>query len=64
MFKCFTWNLGHRLKKIPSQMKAVVKKRWYDWLRGKDLNLRPSGYEPDVSTFLPIKITQHIKKAR
>ena len=26
MFKCFTWNLGHRLKKIPSQMKAVVKR--------------------------------------
>ena len=24
MLKCFTWNLGHRLKKIPSQMKAVV----------------------------------------
>ena len=24
MFKCLTWNLGHRLKKIPSQMKAVV----------------------------------------
>ena len=26
MLKCFTWNLGHRLKKIPSQMKAVVKR--------------------------------------
>jgi len=24
MLKCFTWNLGHRLKKIPSQIKAVV----------------------------------------
>ena len=24
MLKCFTWNLGHRIKKIPSQMKAVV----------------------------------------
>ena len=24
MFKCLTWNLGHRLKKIPSQMKAVM----------------------------------------
>ena len=26
MFKCFTWNLGHRLKKIPSQMKAAVER--------------------------------------
>jgi len=24
MLKCFTWNLGHRLKKIPSQIKAAV----------------------------------------
>ena len=24
MFKCLTWNLGHRLKKIPSQMKAAM----------------------------------------
>jgi len=24
MLKCFTWNLGHRLKKIPSQIKAMV----------------------------------------
>ena len=24
MFKCLTWNLGYRLKKIPSQMKAVM----------------------------------------
>ena len=24
MFKCFTWNLGYRLKKISSQMKAVL----------------------------------------
>ena len=24
MLRCITWNLGHRLKKIPSQIKAVV----------------------------------------
>ena len=24
MFKCFTWNLGYRLKKISSQMKVVL----------------------------------------
>ena len=24
MLKCLTWNLGHRLKKIPSQMKAAM----------------------------------------
>lgn len=21
---------------------------WYSWVRGKELHLRPSGYEPDV----------------
>ena len=26
MLKCFTWNLGRRLKQIPSQMKAVVER--------------------------------------
>ena len=26
MLKCFTWNLGHRLKKLPSQFKAVVER--------------------------------------
>ena len=24
MFKCLTWNLGYRLKKISSQMKVVL----------------------------------------
>ena len=38
-----------------------LKKHWCDWLRGLDLNQRPSGYEPDARTFLPVKLTQHIK---
>jgi len=32
-----------------------------DWLRGLDLNQRPSGYEPDVRTLLRIKRTPHLK---
>ena len=41
-----------------------MKKRWYVWLRGTDLNRRSQGYEPDARTFLRIKLTQRIKKAR
>ena len=32
-------------KKTARQMAG----RFFDWLRGKDLNLRPSGYEADLS---------------
>ena len=38
-----------------------IKKRWCDWLRGQDLNLRLSGYEPDARTFLPVKLTTQLK---
>ena len=31
------------------------------WLRGQDLNLQPSGYEPDARTFLRIKLTTQLK---
>ena len=52
------------IKKINLTQNMKIKKHWYDWLRGLDLNQRPSGYEPDARTFLRIKLTQRIKKAR
>ena len=32
-----------------------------DWLRGLDLNQRPSGYEPDARTLLPDPLILFIK---
>ena len=34
------------------------------WLRGLDLNQRPSGYEPDARTFLHVKRTLQLKLSR
>ena len=35
-------------KRIDLTPNMKIKRRWYDWLRGLDLNQRPSGYEPDA----------------
>ena len=32
-----------------------------NWLRGTDLNRRPSGYEPDACTFLSVKTLRKLK---
>ena len=35
-------------KRIDLTPNMKIKKRWYDWLWGLDLNQRPSGYELDA----------------
>ncbi len=33
--------------RISQNIDAITLKHWREWLRGLDLNQRPSGYEPD-----------------
>ena len=41
MLRCITWNLGHRLKQIPLQMKAVVE-RSFDIIAFQEVTLESS----------------------
>ena len=34
-------------KTCPKRERPCLEGSFFDWLRGQDLNLRPSGYEPD-----------------
>ena len=36
------------IKRIDLTPNMKIKKCWFDWFRGQDMNLRPSGYEPDA----------------
>jgi len=41
----FGWKTGNQNNKDPDQ--KISGQDLYEWWRGQDLNLRPSGYEPD-----------------
>ena len=40
-------DIGNMVGKKKKPLRLVSVRAWKVWLRGQDLNLRPSGYEPD-----------------